>query len=133
MPGKQAYEYSLIRVIPRIERGECINVGVLLFCKRPAFLKMRYDLPQKRLLALWPELDLELLQRYLENWKLICAGDLAGGPIARLEAPERFRWLTAAKSTVLQCSFVHPGLSQDLDQTLEELFEQFVLLEEKET
>lgn len=127
MPEKQVYEYALIRVVPRVERGECLNVGVILFCKSKKYLAMRYHLPTERLHALWPELDIPEINDYLQAWDKVSTGQPDGGPIARLDLPERFRWLTAAKSTVLQCSAVHPGLTLDPARELDALFREYVL------
>jgi len=127
MPDKKEYEYAIIRVMPRVERGECLNVGVILFCRSKKYLGMRYHLPEDRLRALWPELDIPEINDYLQAWDRVCAGQSDAGPIAQLERPERFRWLTAAKSTVLQCSAVHPGLTLDPARELDELFREYVL------
>ncbi len=122
MQGKQVYEYAIIRVVPRVDRGECINIGVMLFCKKTRFLEMKYRLDEVRLKAFSAHLDLEELSSYLRAWDLICQGNPEGGPIARLDVPERFRWLSAVKSTILQCSRVHPGLCEDPQAVLEHLF-----------
>ncbi|MDP5169979.1 MAG: DUF3037 domain-containing protein [Bacteroidia bacterium] len=126
MQGKQVFEYAIVRVVPRVERGECINVGVMVFCKRTRFLEMKYQLDEPRLRAFSAQLDLEELAGYLHGWDLICQGRKEGGPIARLDVPERFRWLSAVKSTILQCSRVHPGLCEDPKALLERLFDQYV-------
>lgn len=127
MPDKKEYEYALIRVVPRVERGECLNVGVILFCKSHKYLGLRYHLPTERLYALWPELDIHEINDHLQAWDRVCAGQPEAGPIAQLDLPERFRWLTAAKSTVLQCSPVHPGLTRDPARELDVLFREYVL------
>lgn len=126
MPERKEYEYALIRVVPRVERGECLNVGVILYCKKARFLGIRYHLPAERLLALWPELDLDEIGTHLAAWEQVALADAEGGPIAQLDDPERFRWLTAAKSTILQCSPVHPGLTLEPAAELDRLFEQYV-------
>lgn len=126
MPGKQVYEYAIIRVMPRVERGECINVGVILFCKSQRFLQMKYQLDAPRLTALFPDLDQAELAAYLAAWDLICQGDAQGGRIAELVGAERFRWLTAVKSTILQASRVHPGLCDAPAEVLERLFGLYV-------
>lgn len=127
MPAKQVYEYAFIRYVPVVERGECLNIGVIVFCKRRNFLQLKYHLDAHRLTAFFRDADLAELTRYLTAWKLICDGHADGGPIARLDPPERFRWLTAARSTIIQCSKVHPGLSEDPAAVLEELFGKYVL------
>ncbi|MEL6191746.1 MAG: DUF3037 domain-containing protein [Bacteroidota bacterium] len=127
MPDKHVYEYALIRVVPRVERGECVNVGVILFCKRKKYLDMRVHLDESRLLALFPEIDLEEVRAYLMVWDLICKGDPKGGEIAKLDVPERFRWLTAMRSTIIQNSKVHPGMCTEPEAVLEKLFQEYVL------
>ncbi len=126
MPGKKVYEYAFVRIVPRVERGEFLNTGVIVFCKSAHFLRMTYQIDRKRLLALAPDLDLEELSQYLAGWDHICEGDPKGGPIAQLGHPERFRWLTAAKSTILQTSCVHPGLCTQPESVLERLFAFYV-------
>lgn len=127
MQEKQVFEYGIIRVIPRVERGECINVGLILFCKRKRFLRMKYHLETDRLKAFCPELDLEELQAYLDAWESVSEGRKDAGEIAQLDRAERFRWLTATKSTILQSSKVHPGLCTDPEAELQKLFEKYVL------
>ncbi|MEL6627899.1 MAG: DUF3037 domain-containing protein [Bacteroidota bacterium] len=127
MQEKQVYEYGIIRVIPRVDRGECLNVGVILFCKRKRFLAMKYQLDRARLAVFEGSLDLDEVAEYLKGWDLICQGNKAGGQIALLDWPERFRWLTAVKSTIVQSSRVHPGLCEDPAAELAHLFEQYVL------
>lgn len=120
------YEYALIRVVPQIERGECLNTGVILFCKRPKFLEMRYHIDAKRLSIFSEDLDLEELAGYLRAWDLICQGKREGGRIAQLDHASRFRWISAVKSTILQCSQVHPGMGTEPKALLDRLFEQYV-------
>ncbi|RMG65426.1 MAG: DUF3037 domain-containing protein [Bacteroidetes bacterium] len=126
MPAKAVYEYALIRVVPRVERGECLNVGVIVYCKDARFLDVRYEIDPARVAAFAPGLDLAEIRRYLQVWDHICQGEAAGGPIARLTLPERFRWLTAARSTIIQASPVHPGLCADPQETLHRLFDRCV-------
>lgn len=126
MPAKQVYEYALIRYVPRVEREEFLNVGVALFSKRLRFLDVRIHLDEARILAFHPETDLEELRAYLDSWVSICRGEKDAGRIARLEAPERFRWLTATRSTIIQSSRVHPGMTDDPEGTLEKLFRDYV-------
>lgn len=126
MPGRHIYEWTLIRVVPRVERGECLNVGALLYCRRATFLEMRVHLNPVRLAAFAPQLDQAELARYLQAWGKVCAGASDGGPIARLGQAERFRWLSATKSTILQCSPVHTGLTDDPAAVLDHLLEAYV-------
>jgi hypothetical protein len=126
MPEKHLFEYAIIRVVPRVERGEFINVGVILYCASQGFLRTRFILPELRLLALCPTLDLNELAERLGAFERVCAGQREGGPIGQLPIAARFRWLTATRSTVLQTSPVHPGLCLDPVDALAQLFAQQV-------
>lgn len=127
MPEKHLFEYAVIRVVPCVEREEFINVGVILYCASQGFLKTLYHLPEERLRALNPELDLTELQERLQAFERICAGRSQGGPIGQLPVASRFRWLTATRSTVVQTSAVHPGLCTDPHETLQKLYIKLVL------
>lgn len=126
MPGKEQYEYAVIRIVPQVEREEFLNVGVVVYSARHKFLKCRYHLNADRVIALFPELDLEEMKQHLHSFGQICAGDPDAGPIARLGMAERFRWLTATRSTVLQTSKVHPGLCTDPETMLDRIYAQQV-------
>ncbi len=126
MQGNHLFEYAIIRVVPRVEREEFLNVGVIVYCKKPAFLQTKITLNETRLLALYPDIDLEEIQAHLRAFEQIIAGDLSAGPIAALDIASRFRWLTAKRSTILQTSVVHPGLCKDPLYTLVHLHEQLV-------
>lgn len=126
MPAPCVYEYALIRVVPRVERGEFLNVGVLLFCAQRRFLATRVAVDAGRLRALDPSLDIALLHAQLAHIPILCAGGPAAGPIGELALPERFRWLAAPRSAVLQPSAVHLGLSEDPQAALDHLFAQNV-------
>lgn len=126
MPGKHLFEYSVVRVVPRVEREEFVNVGIVLYCKQQRYLQTRFHLPKEKLLALCPALDVEEVQDYLTAFEKVSRGSKEGGPIARLDLPSRFRWLTATRSTVVQSSKIHPGFCDDLDLALERLFVQLV-------
>lgn len=126
MPVNCLFEYAIIRVVPRVEREEFLNVGVVLYCKRPAFLALRYRLDEQRLQALFPGTDIEEVRQHLRAFEAIAEGTATQSPIARLDAASRFRWLTARRSTVLQCSVVHPGNCSDPKETLDRLFRQMV-------
>lgn len=115
------YDYALIRVVPRVERGEFINAGVVLSCKAGRFLQTRIELDEGRLRALDPHVDVDVVRRHLAAFAAICAGDEGAGPIAALPPRERFRWLTAPRSTIIQTSPVHGGHCADHAQTLERL------------
>ena len=127
MPEKHIYEYAVIRIVPKVEREEFINVGVILFSKQACFIRMRYDINEKRLRLFAPELDIDSFREHLEAFSKICAGCRTGGAIAQLEIPERFRWLTALRSSCIQTSRPHVGYSDDLEETLERLFRELVL------
>jgi len=126
MQGRHLYEYAVIRVVPRVEREEFVNVGVVLCSKKDRFLESRIVIDESKLQALDPEVDLELLRAYLESFASICHGVGAEGPIAQMDPASRFRWLTSQRSSMIQTSRPHGGLSDDLQKTLEELFAQFV-------
>jgi hypothetical protein len=121
------FEYAVIRIVPRVEREEFINTGVILFCKKAGYLGVRYQIDKSKLICLSPEVDVDCLHDSLKALETISLGDVAGGPIARLDTPSRFRWLTATRSTILQTSKVHPGLCDDPAATLEALFQKLVL------
>jgi len=127
MQDKHLYEYAVIRVVPRVEREEFINAGIILFCKRKRFVKVLYTVNEARLLSLCPDMDVQQLALNLESFERIARGAKDGGPIAVFEAAERFRWLTAIRSSVIQTSRPHPGFSDDLDATAQRLFETVVL------
>ena len=127
MPEKHLYEYAIIRVLPRVEREEFINVGVILFSKRCNYLKAIYHLNENKLKLFSTELDMESLHNSLHVFDKICSGHAEGGGIAMMDTPERFRWLTAVRSSSLQTSRPHPGYSSDLDGTLHKLYEELVL------
>lgn len=120
------YSYALVRVVPHVERGECINVGVVLFARTRRFLAARVALDRARLRALAPDADLPLIERHLDNFLAICAGDPAGGPLAALPPSERFHWLTAPRSTIIQTSPVHVGRCDDPATALEDLLDRYV-------
>lgn len=121
------FEYAVIRVVPRVEREEFLNAGVILYCAAQGFLQTRFDLNESRLRAFSEELDFDMLHERLCAFQKICAGRSEGGLIGQLPIAGRFRWLTATRSTVVQTSAVHPGLCADADQTLARLFLQLVL------
>lgn len=126
MHGKTLYEYAIIRIVPKVERGECINVGVILLAKNKNYLAMKYHLDEDRLRAFSEDFDLELVNEYLKAWERVCDGGSKGGKIGELVVHERFRWLTAARSTIIQSSAVHSGLCDDPTAALDELYEKLV-------
>jgi hypothetical protein len=128
VPMRSSFDYAVVRVMPRVERGELINAGVILFCLERDFLQARVEVNEPRLRALWPATDLDLVRQHLEAIPRICAGAPEGGPIARLSLRERFRWLVAPRSTMIQVSPVHAGLCDQPERALDELFRQMVLV-----
>ncbi|SDL27401.1 Protein of unknown function [Catalinimonas alkaloidigena] len=129
MPEKHLFEYAVVRVVPRVEREEFLNVGVILLCAPKGFLQIRYELSEVRLAAFGNTIDCGELRERLRAFERICAGRKEGGPIGQFPLAGRFRWLTAARSTVVQTSPVHPGLSADPSETLDRLFRQLVAIE----
>ena len=121
MPALSSYDYALVRVVPRVERGEFINAGVILFCRTHRFLAAHVVLDRERLAALAPDLDPSLVEPQLAAIPLIAAGGAAGGPIGQLTQSERFHWLVAPRSTIIQVSPVHSGLCVDPATTLDRL------------
>ena len=126
MPGKHLYEYAVIRILPRVEREEFINAGIILFSKRAGYLKSQHYLDEKKLNLFPTECDADTIRVHLTIFDLICSGQREGGPIASLDTPERFRWLTAVRSSCIQTSRPHPGFTDDLDGTLRKLMEELV-------
>lgn len=124
---QHVFEYAVIRVMPRVEREEFINVGVILYCARLKYLQVLFHLDEKKLLALSAETEISDLKKNMQAIENICSGNQFSGPIGLLDPASRFRWLTATRSTVLQSSKVHPGLCYDAAATLSKLFQQLVL------
>jgi hypothetical protein len=129
VPGtpRSQFQYAVLRVVPRIERGECFNAGVVLFCRPRRYLSARAELDPRRLDALAPGADAEVLRAHLDALVAVADGDLAAGPIAALDQSDRFHWLVAPSSTVLQPSPVHTGLCEDPAEMLDRLFRALVL------
>ena len=127
MPDKHLFEYAVIRVVPRVEREEFLNVGVVLYCKDFQFLQCMYTLNKAKLDSFCADFDCDEVEEHLRSFDWICAGDAKGGAIAKLDIASRFRWLSATRSTVVQTSKVHPGFTEDPLATLERLHAQLVL------
>ena len=127
MPGKHLFEDAVIRVVPRVEREEFLNVGVILYSKDLKYLDCRYTINEEKLKAICDGMDCTDVKEHLRSFERICKGEKDGGPIAKLDLPSRFRWLTATRSTVVQSSKVHPGFCDDAKAMLDRLFEQLVL------
>jgi hypothetical protein len=127
MQDRCTFEYAIIRVVPQVEREEFFNVGAILFSKRKKFLGIKYLVNPEKLKAFSPEIELEVLNNYLDAWQLICDGEPSGGKIGTLELSDRFRWLAACRSTIIQSSKTHSGLSNDPKEALEDIFKKYVL------
>lgn len=126
MPAPATFDYALLRVVPRVERQEFINAGVVVFCLEKRYLAARIHLDPARLKALWPEADADLVREHLEAIPRICAGDPKAGPIAKISQRERFHWLTSPRSTIIQPSPVHTGVCDHTDGILDRLATQFL-------
>ena len=122
MSAQLAFDYTIVQVVPRVDRDERINAGVILFCPAAAFLGCRIALDAGRLRALAPDADVAAVNAQLEAVRAVCAGDAGAGPIARLSSSERFHWLATPRSTVVQPSAPHAGLCDDPTAALERLF-----------
>ena len=127
MQGMHLYEYAVIRILPKVEREEFVNVGIIMFSKTQKYIGIKYHVNEDRLKCFGCEIDLGFITDSLESWGKICEGHRSGGHIASFDIAERFRWLTAVKSSCLQTSRPHSGFAVDLDATLEHLFGELVL------
>jgi hypothetical protein len=126
VPAPSSFDYALIRVVPRVERAEFINVGVIVHCPTKDFLEARLSVDEARLRALWPGLDVEEVKAHLAVFPRIAAGEAGAGPIAKLPRGQRFHWLVAPRSTVLQTSPVHSGLCESPEGVAEHLLSRLV-------
>ncbi|WP_438965963.1 DUF3037 domain-containing protein [Flavobacterium sp.] len=126
MHDRHLYEYAVIRVVPKVEREEFINVGLMLYSKRQKYLRIQYHIPVEKINTFCAEFDLDLLKINLDALVNICEGKKNAGPIAQFEKDERFRWISAIKSSSIQTSRPHSGFSDDLDQTFEKLYSELV-------
>lgn len=122
MQHKHLFEYAVIRFVPRVEREEFLNIGVILYCAGQKFLQARYLIDENRLQAFSSGTNLQELAEHICAMERICTGGGNAGPIGKLDVASRFRWLTAARSTVLQTSKVHPGFCETPQETLDRLF-----------
>lgn len=127
MQGPQLFEYAIIRIVPRVEREEFLNIGVVLYCRTLKYLDVRYDTAMARLKALATDDEIAEVSGYMQSFAKICAAATDSGPIGKLPVAERFRWLTATRSTVVQASKVHPGLCSNPQAMLDKLFTEMVL------
>ncbi len=127
MPAPASFDYAILRVVPRVERQEFMNAGIIVFCLEKRYLAARVHLDEDRLRALWPEADAALVNQHLEAIPRICEGEPDAGPIALLSQRERFHWLVSPRSTIIQPSPVHTGVCDDTDRLLERLERQFLV------
>jgi hypothetical protein len=123
---RATYDYAIIRVVPKVEREEFVNVGVLVSCPARGFLEARIELDEQRLMAVDPTLDVEVIRAHLATIPAVCAGGEPAGPIGQLSQRERFRWLVAPRSTIIQTSPVHTGCCTDPTAVLERLLDTMV-------
>ena len=126
MPEPRPFAYTILRLVPRLDRGECLNVGVVVFCRQHQFLGARIGLDPARLAVLAPGLDAADLEPPLEAIEAIVRGDPAAGPLAALDQSDRFGWVAGRSSTIIQASEVHTGITDDPAATLEHLFARLV-------
>lgn len=127
MQDRVTYEFAVIRLVPKVEREEFLNIGVILFSKRKKYLGIRYKIDERKINAFSSEVDTDMIHQYIEAWDLICKGSPDGGCIGEFELGLRFRWLVATRSTIIQSSKTHPGLCHDPEKVLEDTFKRFVL------
>ena len=126
MHADELYDYAIVRVVPRVEREEFINAGVILSCQQTGFLRAAMALDAERLRALDPQVDIDTVQRHLQAMVAICEGRAEGGPIAQLPLRARFHWLTAKRSSIIQTSAVHTGLCQGTEAALDRILQRMV-------
>ena len=127
MPDKQLFEYAVIRVVPKVEREEFINVGVILYSREQKFLKLLFQLDEQKLRCLTNDIDIGEVKDHLHAIERICEGEAGSGPIGQMDIASRFRWLTATRSTVVQASKVHPGICNSPGEAIHKLFSELVL------
>ena len=126
MQDKNLFEYAVIRTVPRVELEEFLNIGVVVYCRDQKFLKAKFHVNETRIKAFVPFLNMPQLNEYLTAFEQICEGHKTAGPISQLPIADRFRWLTAPRSTILQTSRVHSGLCQDANEELEKLYDRYL-------
>ncbi|MGR3811123.1 DUF3037 domain-containing protein [Jiulongibacter sp. NS-SX5] len=127
MPDKEVYEYAIVRFYPQVERGECMNVGVVLFCKAKRYLGFKYSIDKSKFSCFAKQHSLEEVRQNLEAFQKIVNGEKGSGLIGEQDMASRFRWLTAKRSTIIQASEIHPGYTDEPEKTLYKIFEEMVL------
>lgn len=126
MPTRVSFDYAIIRAVPRVERGEFVNAGVIVFCLSQRFLRAQVGIDECRLRALYPTVEVDVLTEHLDAFVRVCAGEPDAGAIAALSLRERFHWLVSPRSTMVQISPVHSGLCESPEVAISELFDRFV-------
>ena len=126
MQEDKLYEYAVIRLVPSVEREEFFNIGLVLFSKKEKYIRIEFNICPHKFELMQNKIDFEDIQKNMESFEKVANGAKDGGEIGKLEIPERFRWLTAVRSSVVQTSRPHPGKTKDLDGTFERLFEELV-------
>lgn len=127
MQEQKLYEYAVIRLVPRPEREEFFNVGLIMFSKKAKFIHVKIHLCEEKFRVIRSKIEFDDVKKHLDSFANIAKGERSAGSIAQMEIPERFRWLTAVKSSIIQTSRPHPGSSPDLEKTFDRLFEELVL------
>jgi hypothetical protein len=127
MQGKHLYEYAVIRVLPVVEREEFVNVGIVMFCKQQDYIRVLHKVDERKLRPFSSELDITMIHANIQAFEQIAQGKAKDSPIAGMDLPSRFRWLTAVRSSAIQTSRPHPGICNDLEETAERLFKELVL------
>ncbi|MEM9329673.1 MAG: DUF3037 domain-containing protein [Bacteroidota bacterium] len=126
MPDRVTYEFAMIRLVPKVEREEFLNIGVVVMSRPKKYLGIKFKLDEERITAFSKDVDLALIHEYLKAWQLICQGSPHGGAIGKMDLTSRYRWLVSTRSTMIQCSETHPGLCDDPAQVLEDLWQRYV-------
>ncbi|MFC5861658.1 DUF3037 domain-containing protein [Acidicapsa dinghuensis] len=126
MRARATFDYAVLRVVPRVERQEFVNAAVVVFCLEKRYLDARVYIDPQRMKALWPDLDIDLVRQHLDAIPRICSGDPTAGPVASLSQRERFHWLVAPRSTLIQPSPVHTGICDDTGGLIDRLATQFL-------
>lgn len=127
MQDKVPYEYAVIRLVPKVEREEFLNIGVILYSKRKKYIGIKYQIDEARIKSFSTEVEVGVIKNYLEAWESVCRGTPDGGSIGKLEQDSRFRWLVASRSTIIQSSETHTGKCNDPEKVLKDLFVRYVL------
>jgi hypothetical protein len=127
MQDRAPYQYAVIRLVPKVEREEFLNIGVIVYSKKKKYLAIKYKIDQQRIHSFSTDVDTDMIINYLKAWEFICEGKSEGGKIAELDQAMRFRWLVAARSTIIQSSDTHTGLCHDPQKVLDDIFDRYVL------